>query len=234
MKRVYAGAIVSAVVSALWAGAVLWFKYRFLAFACYGAMIVAFPFASLAHELGHMLFGAVSGLKAVPEFSLFGPSSCKLVPRTDKNLRMRVLFTAFGGISVNFVFCIAGALGLLVTEAAFLSVFLPASSYLFWLNAGQAEFSDGKTDGLVISEFYNNDDSAKVAVAVLTAQAKMLKGARVEELDRNLLFGQPVIREDDPAFIALTQLKRDYCSAVGDAEGEKALNERIEQLKEYL
>lgn len=234
MKRISVIAIINAVVWGLWAAVMLWLRYKYVAFACYAAMILAFPFSSLVHELGHMLFGATVKIKAVPRFSVFGSSSCTIIPRTDKNLRRRVLFTAFGGITFNFIFCIAGAVGLLVSEVAYLSVFLPASSYLFWLNAEPLQLANGKTDGLVISEFYNNEDSAKVAVAVLTAQAQILNGKRIEEVDRDLLFNQPVIREDDPAFISLTELRRDYCAATGDAEGEKAYGARLEELKEYL
>ncbi|MDE6442209.1 MAG: hypothetical protein K2L12_05620 [Clostridia bacterium] len=226
--------VLNAAVWGIWAALMLWFHYKTLAIVCYIAIVLALPFESLVHELGHMLFGAIVRIKAVPRFSLFGSSSCKIIPRTDKHLRMRVLFTSFGGITVNFLFSIVGLVGLFIPEVAYLSVFLPASSYLFWLNVQPLYLGADKTDGLVIHEFYHNEDSAKVTVAVLTAQAQILKGKRIEEVDKDLLFSQPVIREDDPAFISLTELKRDYLLAVGQPEQAQILTDRLEQLKEYL
>lgn len=226
--------VINAAVWGIWAAVMLWLNYKTLALICYAAMILALPFASFVHELGHMLFGAMVRIKAVPRFSLFGSSECKIIPRTDRHLRAKVLFTAFGGITVNFIFCIAGFVGLFVPQVAFLSVFLPASSYLFWLNVQPMYLNSGKTDGLVIHEFYHKEDSAKVAAAVLTVQAQILKGKRIEEVDKDLLFNQPVIREDDPAFISLTQLKRDYLLATGQPEQAQILTNRLEQLKEYL
>lgn len=233
MKK-YIIPVANAAVWALWGVVVLWLNYKTLAIVCYIAMIFALPFASLVHELGHMLFGVTVGIKAVPRLSLFGSSSCKLIPKTDRHLRIKVLFTAFGGITVNFLFSVVGLVGLFIPEAAFLCVFLPASSYLFWLNVQLEYMGTDKTDGLVIHEFYHNEDSAKVAVAVLTAQAQILKGKKIEEIDKNLLFNQPVIREDDPAFISLLELKHDYLLATNRPQEAQILTNRLESLKEYI
>ena len=51
----------SAAVALVWAvpcAIRLWLAYDLYALACYAAIILALPFCSLMHELGHMLFAA--------------------------------------------------------------------------------------------------------------------------------------------------------------------------------
>ena len=71
-------------------------------------------------------------------------------------------------------------------------------------------------------------------LAVLTVQAQVLKGKPIEEADEKLLFDLPVIREDDPAFISLTELRYEYFSAKGDAEQAEKYKSRLESLKVYI
>lgn len=82
-------------------------------------MIVALPFSSLMHELAHMLFGAICKIKAVPKFKLFGSSSCELIPKTDKNLKWRLIFTARGGLIINFLLFGLGIIALSVEAVRF-------------------------------------------------------------------------------------------------------------------
>ena len=182
----------------------LWYQYGLWSLASYAAIILALPLSSLLHELGHMLFGAIVKIKTVPKFSLFGSSSCKIIPQTDKNLRFRICFTAVGGLVVNLLFAIVGALPLFVSAVPMcLCIFLPASTYLFLLNVYSVEFKSGKTDGLVVSELLSDGNEAKVLLAVLTVQAQVLNGKPIAEVDEKLLFVLPQIKEDDPAFISL-------------------------------
>lgn len=212
-----------------------WLRYGLWALAIYAAMILALPFQSLIHELGHMLVGAICKIKAVPQFKLFGSSSCKLIPKTDKKLRVRVFFTAIGGIAFNLLFFVLGLLALsFKVLPSWLALFMPASIYLVFLNEMPVEFASGKTDGMICNEILNNTDFAKVMLAVLAAQAQILNGKQIAEIDEKLLFDLPQIREDDPAFISLTELRYEYLSAKGDDRAE-AYRQRFERLKEeYL
>lgn len=234
MKKFSILALVIAVICAAVCSVKLWFEYELWALLCYAAILFALPFSSFMHELGHMLFGAFAKIKAVPKFSLFGSSSCMLIPKTDENLRKRLIATACGGLAVNFVFILLGIVGLFVSRCAFLTVFLPASVYLFLLNCQATEFSGSKTDGLVIRELVENSDTAKVTLAVMTVQARVLKGVKIQDIDEKLLFGLPVIPEDEPAFISLTELKYEYFKAKGDEEQAAKELKRFEDLKEYL
>lgn len=231
--------ILAVAVSLLFAGLlgyIYWLNYNLWAIAVWAAMLVALPFSSLMHELGHMLFGAIVKIKAVPQFKLFGSSSCKLIPKTDKSLKRRVMVTACGGLIINALLFIFGIVALSVNVIpVWLALFMPSNVYLFILNAMPVELGNGKTDGLIWLELLNQTDSAKVMLAVLTVQAQVLNGKPIEEIDENLLFGVPQIREDDPAFISLTELRYEYFKAKGDEERAESYKTRFEELqKEYL
>lgn len=195
-------------------------------------LVASLPVASVLHELGHMVFGLFVRIKAVPELRFIKSSSCKIIPKTDKGLKGRIIFTALGGLAVNALCIILGGLAFafdwIPTE---ISAIIPSSFYLLLLNALPCEYSDGKTDGLVIYELAKQSDSAKVMLSVLTIQAQVLKGKPVEEVDEKLLFGVPQIQEDDENFIALTELRYEYFKAKGDEEQAEFYKNRFEELK---
>ena len=221
-----------ALLAAVSCGIRLWFAYELLALPCFAAVILALPFASLLHELGHMLFGAMCKIKAVPKFSLFGSSCCRLIPKTDKNLRARLFFTALGGIIVNLlVGTVIVFISVYTPAPVWLMFLVPSNVYLFVLNLIPVWFNSGKTDGLVCNDLLNNSDAGKVTVAVMTAQAQILAGKPAEQIDKKLLFGVPQIREDDPAFRSLTELRYEYFKAKGEEAEAQKYKERLEDLK---
>ena len=217
-------------------GAACWFDYGLWAIAVWVAMIAVIPLASLLHELGHMLFGAICGVKTKPHFSLLGSSNCELIPKKQNKLKTRITFTAMGGIIVN-IFLGLITVWLIGFEVMPLccSFLIPANAYLAALNVIPARLPAGKTDGYVVNGLINNTDEGTVMLAVLTVQAQVLNGKHIEEVDENLLFDLPVIQEDDPAFISLTELRYEYCKAKGDIEQAEKHRTRLEQLKnEYM
>ena len=112
---------------------------------------------------------------------------------------------------------------------------VPSNVYLLILNIIPAWFNSGKTDGLVCNDLLNNTDTAKVTLAVLTVQARVLNGKSIEEASENLLSDLPQIREDDPAFISFAELKYEYFKAKGEEEKAELWKNRFEELKkEYL
>lgn len=215
--------------------AIAWYDYGIWAIALYVAMVISLPVCSALHELGHMLFGAITKIKAVPYFSLFGSSFCDIIPKTDKNLRARLFITALGGLIVNAVFIIIGYLPAFTVAPVWICVFMPASIYLFILNILPVEYAGGKTDGFICVELICNTDVAEVMVAVLTVQAQLAAGKPIQEINKRLLFALPQICEDEPSFISLLELRAEYCKAVGDEINAAAYRQRFEYLKkEYL
>lgn len=209
--------------------------------------VISFPLSTLLHELGHMLFGAIVKIKAVPSdknFKTFlkntfmewwGASSCNIIPKTDKKLKARLLFTAFGGLAINFVFILLGVLALCVPAVpTVLCALLPASFHLFAMNLLPFSFNCGKTDGLIIYEIIKDEDTSKVMLAVLKVQAQILAGKPISEIDKSLLFDVPQICEDELSFISLTELRYEYFKAAGDFQEAQKYAERLESLKQYL
>lgn len=231
--------IISALAFALLAGlygTACWFEYGLWSIAVWVAMIAAIPLSSLLHELGHMLFGAISGIKAKPHFSLFGSSSCALIPKKENKIKARIIATAYGGIIVNlFIAVICMLLIEFYIAPAWLSFLIPANMYLCILNIMPVHLPSGKTDGLVINDIINKNNVGKVLLAVLTVQAQVLNGKPIAEVDEELLFNLPQIQEDDQSFIALTELRYEYMKAKGNEEEAQKYKQRFEQLKEdYL
>lgn len=203
-------------------------------------MVISFPLSAIAHELGHMLFGAAVKITAEPDerflrnaFMSWGESSsCKLIPRTDNALRGRVIFTALGGAALNAIFIILGLVALCVPAIPIgLCALLPASFHLLAMNVAPFNYEDGKSDGKIIVQLLRNDDEARVMLAVLKVQAQVCGGKPISEIDEKLLFDLPQIREDDQSFIALVQLRYEYFSAKGDAVNAEIWHARLEELK---
>ncbi len=231
----YFAAVISAIFAVVFAvlcGFVAWREYGLWVIAVSAAMVLSLPLSSLLHELGHILFGAICKIKAVPKFRLFGSSCCKLIPKTDKKLRVRLFFTALGGVLVNLAVPVVIIFIVRYTAApAWLIFLVPSNVYLLILNIFPAWFDSGKTDGLVCNDLLNNTDNAKVLLAVLTVQAQVLNGKPIEEVEEKLLFDLPQIREDDPAFISLSELRYEYFKAKGEEEKAELWKNRFEELK---
>lgn len=207
-------------------------------------MVLSCPISAILHELGHTLFGATVKIKAVPDRQFFkdvflswwDSSSCKIIPKTDKGLRARIIFTAIGGSAVNAIFIVLGIVALCVPAVPTgLCALLPASFHLLALNALPISYDGGKSDGAIVSELAKNGDGAKVMLAVLAVQAQVLGGKPIGEVEEKLLFDLPQIREDDISFISLCELRAEYCLAKGDTENAQKWRSRFEELKEeYL
>lgn len=219
-----------------------WFEYESVLMLCIlgAAAILSLPVCSLFHELGHVLFGVFSKIHAKISLSsifvFFRPSSCEIIPKTEHGIKKRLIVTTIGGLVVNLIFIIFGIIAITVRAVPiYLAMVTPASFYLFFMNFVPAYMGGGKTDRLLISEIYKEEDSAKVMLAVLKVQAQLLNGKPIAEVDEKLLFDLPQIQEDDPAFISLTELRAEYFAAKGDAEQAQKYKSRFEQLKEeYL
>ena len=207
-------------------------------------MVLSFPLSAILHELGHTLFGSIVKIKAVPDKNFlkdtllywWDASSCKIIPKTEKNLRARIIFTAFGGVAVNLIFIVLGIVALCVPAVSTgLCALMPASFHLLALNILPFNFDNGKSDGEIILQLLKNEDEAKVMLAVLQVQAHILNGKPIAEIDEKLLFDLPQIREDDLSFISLCELRCEYFTAKGDSANAEKWHTRFEELKqEYL
>lgn len=196
--------------------------------------------ASGIHELGHFVFGLLSGMYARLTVKSVLPSlrsTCvEIIPKKEDKIKSRLIITALGGIVFNLLFIALGAVALFVPQVPVLisSVAIFHLS-LFLDNALPIAYNSGKSDGLVIFELLRNTPESRVMIAVLKVQSHVLAGKPVGEYDKDCLFDLPQIAEDDPSFISLCELRAKYFEAVGDDLSAAEYRERFEQLKkEYI
>ncbi len=191
-----------------------------------------FPLASLLHELGHIICGKLCGMRVkLVKNGVFRPSGCSVLPERPGNMRARLVFTALGGLIVNFVFAVVG-MGLLFADgvALYFSFFAPASFYLFMINILPVTYSGGDTDMLLALQAIKNTDVWKVLGRVLEIQGMITAGTPIEGIEEDLFFSVPQIAEYEPAFIMLVSLRADYYAARGDEENAKKWGDRLESI----
>lgn len=191
-----------------------------------------FPLASLLHELGHIICGKLCGMRVkLVKNGVFRPSGCSVLPERPGNMRARFVFTALGGLIVNFVFAVVG-MGLLFADgvALYFSFFAPASFYLFMINVLPVTYASGDTDMLLALQAIKNTDVWKVLGRVLEIQGMITAGTPIEGIEEDLFFSVPQIAEYEPAFIMLVSLRADYYAARGDEENAKKWSDRLESI----
>lgn len=202
---------------------------------CFIMIVVGLLTDTLVHECGHALFGLISGMRAKISFKSCLPnsdiSSVEIIPKKESGVKGRILFTLSGGLAANFLFIVPGILALAVPQIpVWISGIAVTHIFLFIKNAVPAEFYSGKTDALVMCEIIKNTPEAQVMLAVLSVQAHILNGKSVADC-KDTLFNLPQIREDDPSFISLTELRAAYFEATGDKEGAAEQYARFNELK---
>ncbi|MDE6059190.1 MAG: M50 family metallopeptidase [Clostridia bacterium] len=223
-----------------------------IALIVFGLFCILLPISVLIHELGHFLFGLVSGLKfislSVACFQVTGKGihyigkrgfsgETQMLPKSEKRVRSKMACFSLGGAFLNLVF-----------GAVFLALFfvVPIHPVLFFFELCApfnlfegivallpAELEAGRTDGKMFLEIVKDTPYSKVFLSVLTAQG-LLFSKSFTEIEKRLLFDLPVIREDEPAFLALTQLRWQYLFMNGNEEDAAVQIRRLEELAEYL
>lgn len=226
------------------------------AFGFFVGFVFLLPVSTLAHELGHLLFGKLAGLqfasmrvsffrlqKIGKHFSLRfvrlrdAAGSFEMYPKSEKGIRGKMIFCSLGGPLFSLIyggaslacFCILPMHPVLY----FFALFSPLALLEAVLSLYPIETDSGKTDGEVVLSLLKKTPSAMVALRVLGAQGILTKGL-YSDLSEEFLFDVPVVREDDIAFLALTQLRFQYLFYVG--REEEALRQlfRLEELIDYL
>lgn len=203
----------------------------FLIVGCAVGFVLLLPVATVVlHEIGHLVFGLVAGLRFYsfsvrilqigrgwrvclrnnPDFA----GKTVMLPKNDKGMRSKLTVFALGGAVFNLVYgCVFLLLYFFVPQSLALLLFellAPVSVFEGLIALYPAELSSGHTDGKIISGLIKNTPYARVMQAVLAAQGQLLKGS-YSDISRDLLFDLPVVREDEPLFLSLTQLRWQYC-----------------------
>lgn len=206
----------------------------------------------LAHELGHVVFGACAGMRfpavRIGRFvisrkgvrytlNVQTAGETSVLPRRATRMRARLFVTAAGGALFQLFYAVAVVVLLCTVGGApavyFFLLYLPLTLYGAVMALLPAEPDGGKTDGAVLSGILRKDAETDVTLRVLTAQGILFCGTYAD-VPEPLLFDAPVVREDSRAFSALLFLQYRYAQAHGDAvRAQKALD-RLASVAEHL
>ncbi|MGN0823004.1 MAG: hypothetical protein ACI4NG_04455 [Candidatus Gallimonas sp.] len=216
------------------------------------ATLFLLPLNALAHETGHLVFGALAGLRfsslRVSRLRIFRvgkrfrmrfmharevAGSCEMYPGNAKGVRGKMIFYSLGGATFNLVYGLTFLTLFLLCESHpalyFFAIFAPLNLFEAAASLYPAETATGMTDGGLVAGLVRNRPSAVVSLRVLTAQGILSLGS-FSEVGEELLFDTPVVREDDPAFLALLQLRYYYLFYYGREEEALAQLLRLETL----
>ncbi len=213
------------------------------------AIILRIP--ATVHEIGHLLFGWIAGMKCasvtLSHFRIAGgkvrfvfsdaDGSCEMFPKNGKSVRAKTIAFTLGGS----VLCLAVGLAFLLLYlllpyqvellfCAFMGVYILFEGLIALY---PAELPAGKTDGAVLLGILKHSSEEDVMLRVLTAQGILHRGT-YSDIDRDLLFAPPVVREDLPAFHALLLLQYHYLKEEGDEAGAAEKLGRLRSLSAYL
>lgn len=223
-----------------------------IALIVFGVFCILLPVNVLVHELGHLLFGWVSGLKfislSIACFQITGKGihyignrgfagETQMLPKTEKRVRSKMACFSLGGAVFNLVFGAVFVTLFFVVPIHpvlfFFELFAPFNLFEGIVALLPAELDAGRTDGKVLCDIVRGTPYSQVFLSVIAAQG-MLFSKSYTEIEKRLLFDLPVIREDEPAFLALTQLRWQYLFMNGDEEGAAAQIKRLGEIIEYL
>lgn len=226
------------------------------AFGAAIAFLILLPLNTLMHEIGHLTAGTIVGMrfssirfsrlriirvgsKLHVRFLRFKEvaGSCEMYPANEKHVCGKMIFYSLGGALSNLVYG-----GVFVATWFFLpmhpilyffQLFAPLNLLEAAASLYPVQTATGKTDGETIRGLTVKDPSSVVALHVLTVQGILSKGS-FSSIDYEFLFDLPVVREDEPAFLALTQLRWQYLFATGKEEDAEKQLFRLEELYAYL
>ncbi|MBR2870995.1 MAG: hypothetical protein IKB98_06455, partial [Clostridia bacterium] len=229
-----------------------------LMFLLIGGALLASIITTLFHELGHVFFGKKNGfafvsmtifflkwakIKKKIKFSFtsmgYQAGYTEMIPTTSDDVEKRFINMTRGGVLFSIIPTMLGVIPL------FLS-FLPMWAYCLWVmllpvgvysildNILPMENEGVKNDGAVILGLKKQDDSSKVMVNLLKIQAESYQGKTPAEIDKDLYFELPQLREDDFNFLFLLNARYNYFLDLGDYENAKKTTERLLSLEEYF
>lgn len=213
--------------------------------------------APIVHEFGH-IFLAVSqkmqviyakffcfrmqrkGKKLRFGFALpFAADETQVVPKSGGDMQSRAIAYTLGGLLFSGVFFV-----LLLLTAVILTLFkintfliwgmLPYCAYLLILNLAPFEYAAGKTDMLVFVGLKKEYDVEKNMLAAMKIQGYLFEGKSFCEMSRDLFFNLPVLREDEPLYALMLDLRYRYHLEKGEIDEAADCLNRLVVSQEYL
>ena len=220
------------------------------------ACFLLLPLNVILHEFGHVLFGAMAGMKFVYVkigYLIFGSQNgtrrvrftfvsdtageTGLFPKSPKHVRGRFLWATLGGALLNFIYAgVWFAMYFFVSRhpaLLFFEMSAPLSLYEGLMALFPVELKTGKTDGLVAAGLLRRNPEELIATHVLAAQGYLYKGG-FSEIPEGILFESPVVRADLPAWHALLLLRMQYFLSEQRESEAHAVLLQLEAIKDEL
>lgn len=257
-KRIlYAFITIFGYLAALAAAIFAWYfttPRNWIVLVVFGVFYALLPLNVLIHELGHIAFGAVCGMKFVSvkigricffrrdnklkcRFSVLGNTAgeCALFPKSEKGVRGRFLAATLGGALFNFAYAIVFVLLYFFVPhhpaLLFFEMFAPLSLLEGIAALIPVELTAGKTDGLVVWGLAKRRPEEEVALRVLEAQGTLFRHD-FSAIPPSVLFDTPVVREDLPAWHALLLLRVQYLLWEGREDEARDILARADENEE--
>ncbi len=227
-----------------------------LEFVCFA--ITAGLIHTIAHELGHLIFGKINGFKfssmviwffkwqklgnkTAFSFVMFGDEAgyTEMIPTKEEGVENGFFAMTLGGLIASVIVTILGVPVLFITT-------LPRWLFMFWImlipigiyfifGTLLPSSTDGiLNDGAVLYHLKKQTDNSKVMINLLKIQANLYCGKTPSEIDENLYFVVPQLAEDNPNFALLLNARYAYYLDKKDYEGAKQTIKRLLSLEEYL
>lgn len=223
-----------------------------------GAIVAGF-ICALVHELGHFIAGRKNGYvfssmavwffklskengKIKFDFIMLGEQAgyTEMIPSSDVDLDKKLLKMTSGGLVASFIVMLLGVPALFLTKYisvwlfSIWSMLLTIGAYYFFGTCLPASDQYTLNDGAVIYNLKKQTDTSKVMVNLLKIQANLYLGKSPSQIDKNLYFDLPQLREDDVNFALLLNARYHYYLDKGDYENAQKCCDRILMLEDYL
>ena len=224
---------------------------------CIFGIMLGFIFAPIVHEFGHMAMASCGKMDCVyakffcfkiyvkkgkKRFGFASPLAAdqtQVVPKMGGNMKKRALLYTAGGLITSGLFllclvCVALALTLLGKTNYLWWGAVPYPAYLFFLNVLPFEYASGKTDALVYRGIKKEEDAEKTMLAAMEIQGRLYAGETFAQMDEKLYFELPQLREDEPLYAVILDLRYRYYLEKEDMQGAAECLNRLITAQEYL
>ena len=227
-----------------------------LIFALTG-MAIAFVFAPIYHEFGHLFaawsvkmecvlvkcfcfkFWRADGKKRFRLVSPFAADETQVIPKTGGDMQKRAGWYALGGLIVSGILLSILLVGAILCTCLAKTQFIlwgavPYVAYLFLLNVLPLEYASGKTDMLVYLGIKKGAPAEKNMLAAMEIQGNLYTGKTFAELDESLYYDLPQLAEDEPLYAVMLDLRYRYHLEKGENERAADCLNRLALSQEYL
>ncbi len=215
-------------------------------------LVLGLIMAPIVHELGHVILGKAQNMQCVywkafcirfvrrkgklhcSFASPLAAEQTQMLPKSGGNMARRAKWYVLGGLLFGGGFLLLVLLTGIFTGNFVVWGTLPYAAYLFLLNLLPVEYASGKTDVLVYTGIKRGADAERCMLAAMEIQGRIYEGKSFGEIEEGLYFDLPVLREDEPTFALLCDLRYRYCLDKEDFEGAGAWLNRLASVEEYL